>query len=99
MTDDLRPIRRRLAAWLRKWADRIDDERAIKRAGVSFTFERGKGKAVRDDGKGCPLYFIQSEYERAHTEADSNQPDPKLEEAKRFLDAVIAEREEDRRRG
>ncbi|MBN6054542.1 hypothetical protein JYK22_21550, partial [Nonomuraea sp. RK-328] len=78
----------RLAAWLRKWADRVDDSGAIKRAHVSFTFERGKGQVVRDDGRGCPLYFVQSDYERAHSEADSNQPDPLLEEAKRFLDAV-----------
>lgn len=78
----------RLAAWLRKWADRIDDSGAIKRAHVSFTFETEKGQVVREDGRGCPLYFIQSEYERAHEEADSNRPDPLLEDAKRFLDAV-----------
>ncbi|MFI7691755.1 hypothetical protein ACIBQ6_21990 [Nonomuraea sp. NPDC049655] len=89
----------RLAAWLRKWADRLDDSGAIKRAHTSFTFETGKGKVLREDGKGCPLYFVQSDYERAHAEADSSQPDPKLEEARRFIDAVIAAQEEERRRG
>lgn len=76
----------RLAAWLRMWADRIDDNGAIKRAGVSFTFERGKGQVVRTDGKGCPLYFIQSDYERAHDEADSSQPDPHIGDA--FAEAI-----------
>lgn len=75
----------RLAAWLRKWADRIDDDGAIKSVPTSFTLETGEGMRIREDGKGCPLWFIQSDYERAHTEADSNQPDPDMDEAARFL--------------
>lgn len=80
----------RLAKWLRTMADRIDDRGAPKRfGGHSFTFETGEGVRFRDDGKGCPLAYMNArDYERAHDEADSNRPDPFRQAAMDLLDAL-----------
>lgn len=60
-----------LAHKLRTWADRMDPVGAPKAIGYSFTFERGEGIRFRDDGRGCRLWYLgDSEYNRAHTEAD-----------------------------
>jgi hypothetical protein len=51
---------KRLAWYLRCLADRIDPDGA-HREGIRF----------RDDGKGCPLWYLgRDSYERAHAEAD-----------------------------
>lgn len=68
---DRRSVRVRLADWMRKWADRLDYQGAPKRTHLSFTFENRQGIKVRQDAKGCPLwYYGKADYERAHVEAD-----------------------------
>lgn len=58
--------------FLRRVADRLDDKGAPKGMSLSFTFELGEGIRIRDDGKGCPLWYLGDEdYERAHAESDS----------------------------
>ena len=65
-------MRQRLAYRLRTYADRLDDRGAPKRMGSSFTYETGEGIRIRDDGKGCPLYYYgEVDLERAHAESDS----------------------------
>jgi hypothetical protein len=60
-----------LSGLLRRIADHIDRPGAPKCIGHSFTFERGEGIRFRDDGQGCPLWYLgDDQYERAHTEAD-----------------------------
>jgi hypothetical protein len=62
-----------LAHLLRRWADRIDDAGAPHAIGWSFTFEHREGIRFREDGKGCPLWYLRTaDYERAHTEADTS---------------------------
>ena len=62
---------RRLAHWLRRVADRVDHAGAPKGIGWSFTFEQHRGIVFRDDGKGCPLWYLgDADYDRAHAEAD-----------------------------
>jgi hypothetical protein len=65
-------LRQWLAHWLRIYADRLDDRGAPKRMGSSFTYETGEGIRIRDDSKGCPLYYYgQDDLARAHAESDS----------------------------
>lgn len=64
----------RLAGLLRRIADRIDYCGAPKLTGFSFTFETGEGIRWRHDGRGCPVAYLGDEqYERAHSEADSDR--------------------------
>ncbi len=66
--------RRRLAALLRRWADRLDYRGAARHTGYSFTFEQGLGIRFRSDGRGCRLWYLgNDEYERAHRDADSER--------------------------
>lgn len=59
---------------LRRIADRIDYQGAPKCTGMSFTFEQGEGIRLREDGKGCPVWYLgEDDYQRAHEEADSNR--------------------------
>ena len=44
----------RLAAFLRRLADRIDHAGAPKLMHWSFTFETGRGIVFREDRRGCP---------------------------------------------
>lgn len=68
-------LKRWLADWMRKMADRLDYEGAPKLTEWSFTFERGRGQVFREDGKGCRLaYLDDAEYKRAHAEADDPAP-------------------------
>jgi hypothetical protein len=70
-------IRTALGWWLRRLADRIDDEHAPRHPGLSFTFEGADGLKVRRDGRGCTLWFLgKADYELAHSEADcaANRP-------------------------
>lgn len=63
----------RLARLMRRWADRLDYPGAPKCTGYSFTFEHEQGIRFRDDGRGCPLWYLgDADYERAHTEADAS---------------------------
>jgi hypothetical protein len=57
---------------LRSIADRLDPAGAPRRmSSHSFTFERGEGIRFRDDGRGCPLWYLgDDDYQRAHEEAD-----------------------------
>lgn len=59
-----------LADKLRRFADDIDRPGAPKSIGMSFTFEQGIGTVFRDDGRGCPLWYLgDQDYDRAHDEA------------------------------
>jgi hypothetical protein len=61
---------RRVAALLRRVADRIDHAGAPKRTSWSFTFEEGLGVVFNESGSGCPLwYYGDTDYQRAHNEA------------------------------
>ncbi len=61
-----------LSGLLRRWADRVDPRGAPRAVGYSFTFEPKEGIRFRDDGRGCPLWYLgDDDYERAHTEADT----------------------------
>lgn len=65
-------MRARIGAALRRWADRIDHAGAPKALGWSFTFEHREGIRFRDDGRGCPLWYLGDEVRnRAHAEADT----------------------------
>lgn len=65
-------IRRYLAQRLRFLADRIDYHGAPKATSWSFTVENGEGFRFRTDGRGCRVWYLgDSEYQRAHTEADT----------------------------
>lgn len=56
---------------MRRYADRLDRAGAPKATHWSFTFERGRGLVFREDGRGCRVWhYGDSDYERAHTEAD-----------------------------
>lgn len=62
----------RLARRLRRIADRIDDDGAPRATSWSFTFENREGIRFREDGRGCRLWYLgRTDYERAHTEADT----------------------------
>jgi hypothetical protein len=68
-------VRRRLAQWLRSWADRIDHTSAPRlMSGHSFTYERGKGLVFRTDRRGAPLWYMTHEHHLAHDEADTEHP-------------------------
>lgn len=61
---------RRFARWLRRLADAIDCEGSPGRVHWSFTVEPGKGIRFRQDGRGCPLWYLgDADYLRAHREA------------------------------
>lgn len=60
------------AGLLRRWADRISPKTAPRSIGSSFTFEHREGIRFRDDGKGCPLWYLgEDDYRRADAEADT----------------------------
>lgn len=61
----------RLAAWMRKIADRIDHHGAPKITHWTFTFEERRGIVFREDGRGCRIAYLgDDEFARAHSEAD-----------------------------
>lgn len=68
--DDLQDIA--LARLLRGIADRIDYGGAPRYTGWFFTFEQREGIRFRQDGRGCPVWYLgMQEYHRAHDEADT----------------------------
>lgn len=60
--------------WLRCRADRIDPLNAPRRlSGDTFTFEKGRGLVYRQDGRGCPIWYLgEDDYRKAFTESDSS---------------------------
>lgn len=68
-----RRLRELLGALMRTIADRIDDQHAVVRTGLSFTFEGVPGGIrLRSDGLGCPLYRMgAADLRRAHEESES----------------------------
>lgn len=57
---------------LRFLADRVDPDGAPRMTNLRFTIEHRRGLVVREDGKGCPLwYYGMEDYARAHSEADT----------------------------
>lgn len=63
------------AGLLRRIADRIAPETAPRYMSYSFTFENREGIRFRDDGRGCPLWYLgEADYARAHAEADTDHP-------------------------
>jgi hypothetical protein len=55
---------------LRTIADRIDYAGAPRATSMTFTFEERTGIVVRDDGRGCRLWYLgDASYEKAHDEA------------------------------
>lgn len=66
----------RVRAWigrrLRRLADRLDVHGAPRHTGMSFTIEHKRGWVLREDGRGCPLWYLgEDDYELAHTQADT----------------------------
>lgn len=86
-------LRSRLGWWLRKWADRIDEDHAPRIMSFSFTFEEREGIRFRDDGRGCQLAYLdgRSNWDRAYDEADTEWLTP--EEQDRKIEGMIAELE------
>lgn len=69
------PLTRWLGRRLRTAADVLDYAHAPKFTQRTFTFEPGEGLRFRTDGRGCRLWYLgEDEYQKAFTEADSNQP-------------------------
>lgn len=67
----LESLRARVGWRLRRIADRIDPANTPRCTGYSFTIEPGEGIRWRDDGRGCPLWYLsEADYQRAHDEAD-----------------------------
>ena len=64
-------FRTRVARRLRFLADRVDPTTGPRRmtAVSGFTFEEGIGVVFRDDGRGCPLWYMAQDHDRAHDEA------------------------------
>lgn len=72
----MKNFRTRLARRLRFAADRLDPTTGprLMTAVRGFTFEDGIGVVFRDDGRGCPLWFMAEDYDRAHDEAGDLKP-------------------------
>ena len=63
-------VKKKLANWLRKHADRLDWDGAPKCTSWYFTQEDGWGTVFNQDRLGCPLYYYgQEDYALAHTDA------------------------------
>ena len=70
-------MKRRLARWMRRTADRWDRAGAPKCSGLSFTFERGVGSVLHGElcsynpeQPGCLLWYLNDEeYSKAYSEA------------------------------
>lgn len=63
-------MKKQLAAWFRKRADRLDPDGAPRRTGWSFTIEENWGIVFNEQGRGCPLYYHGThDYGLAHAQA------------------------------
>lgn len=85
-------MRSRIGKFLRRVADRIDYQGAPRGTGFSFTIETGEGLRVREDGKGCGLWYLgNAEYDRAHTEADSAEADAARAHRRELIETAMGE--------
>lgn len=51
----------------------LDPDGAPRCTGLTFTFEWKKGTVMREDGRGCPLWYLGTDdYRKAHADADTN---------------------------
>lgn len=67
-------IRERIGWRLRRIADRIDPANTPLGLGYSYTMEGVNGIRFRDDGKGCPLWYLsEADAQRAYDEADNRR--------------------------
>lgn len=65
-------IRKKIGWWLRCLADRIDYEHSFACATpYTFTIENKVGVVLREDGKGCPIWYYRPQRELVHKEADN----------------------------
>lgn len=63
-------LRARLAFYCQVVAARISPETGPRSmGGVTFTFEDGLGMVIRTDHRGCPLWYMSEDYERAHDQS------------------------------
>lgn len=73
-------MKKQLAAWFRKHADRLDPDGAPRRTGWSFTFEENWGIVFNEQDRGCPLYYLgRQDYELAHSQAGAFPPPQDVE--------------------
>lgn len=64
--------RQRFAWWLRMLGDGISPDTGPRGTSpYSFTFEAGEGIRFREDHRGCPLWYMAEDGDRAHDEADT----------------------------
>lgn len=58
--------------------DQVDEltalDLAFLHAGFGYTFESGKGLVLREDGRGCPIWYRAEDRDRAFTDADAPGP-------------------------
>lgn len=54
-------MRRAVAHWMRKWADRIDRAHAPKSTSYTFRFVDGVGIIWELGGPGCPVWYLSDE--------------------------------------
>lgn len=67
--------RQRFGWWLRMLGDRVSPDTGPRGMSYSFTFETGKGVVLHEgERQGCPLWYMQEDYDRAHDEADTQHP-------------------------
>jgi hypothetical protein len=60
--------------------------------GYWFTFETGEGLRIREDGKGCRLWYLgEAEYDKAHDQADSAAEDARRAERRRLVEIAMTE--------
>jgi hypothetical protein len=64
-------LRRRLGWWLRMLGDRVSPDTGPRwMSPYSFTIEPHRGIVLRQDGRGCPLWYMTEDHDRAHDDAD-----------------------------
>lgn len=62
-------MRHRVGGWLRKFADHISPDTGPRSTNMSFTFDERRGIVIHHDERGCRLWYMAEDYERAHGEA------------------------------
>ncbi len=51
-----------------------DDQGEFLLTGFGFTFERGVGVVLHEDGSGCPIWYREGDSDRAFSEAANPGP-------------------------
>lgn len=59
-------MRRALAEWMRRAADRIHPGTAFRAMHLRFEFEPDVGITTNDEGHGCRLWYRTPDYNRAY---------------------------------